>query len=140
MVDLSKIKKFKVISDGTSAGTKVEYDGQPINTVTKITYVLDALEDVAGKLILEAVIPALELEVEGSDVDIEVASIRECPECFKEIRPDVSYTEPTDGTDPESVVVYECECGCKKVYPFSFDWNSVPQDLEEYQNGDEVKE
>lgn len=137
MVDLNKIKSIKVKSDGTSEGTVITTsDGTPIHTVIGLEISMNA-ETQAARLKMEVVLPALELEIPMERVDLEIASIRECPECSDEISPTITSREIGEDKH-EAIVVYECkECKTKRVYPFTFDWDSVPKNLSEYNDGGE---
>ena len=146
MVDLSKLKTIKVISDGTPEGTKLTTNnGDIIGTVTGLQYILNG-DKPAGLLRLEVALPALELDIPVDNVSIEIDSVRRCPECGEELEPDITH-RPTgekyeDGEDKlEAVVAYECKpCKFKRVYPFTFDWESVPPDLSEYNDGNYKEE
>ena len=120
------------MSDGTAQGTTVlTNDDTPIEVVTGLSYSLDSGE-VASKLKLEVALPALVLEVPMDNVEIEVATKRNCAECKKELSPIVTSIDRGNDVH-ESVVVYKCEkCNISYTYPFSFNWKDVPEDLSEY--------
>ena len=146
MVDLNKIKSIKVTSDGTAENTIISTDrGDIISTVVALSYNINA-ESPAAKLKLEVMLPALELDIPVEDIELEIASVRECPECGKELSPTVTSRvvpgdeEKDEKATHEAIVVYTCDdCEVSRTYPFTFDWESVPQDLEEYQDAKEEK-
>lgn len=142
MVDLNKIKSIKVRSDGTSGGTVLTTsEGDVISTVVGLQYLVKA-EEAASRLRLEVVLPALELDIPIENVDLEIASIRYCPGCAAKLSPNITSRKVKDEEDrQEAIVVYECKaCDLKRVYPFTFEWDSVPKDLEDYQDAKEDNE
>lgn len=146
MVDLKKIKSIKVTSDGTAAGTVLTTsEGDVISTVVGLQYLVNADDNIAARLRLEVVLPALELEIPMDNVDLEIASVRHCPGCAQEISPSIT-SRAVDGKEGEeeaheAIVVYECKaCDLSRTYPFTFDWDSVPEDLSEYNDDDSEEE
>lgn len=140
-MDLTKVKSIKVTSDGTANGTTLKTNqGDIISTVVGLQYTIN-IDEVAARLKLEVVLPALELEIPIDNVELEIASIKHCPECNEKLSPTITsrVIDGEEGEDAkqESIVIYECkDCDLNRTYPFAFDWESIPEDLSEYNNDD----
>ena len=87
---MQNTKRMKVVSDGTTWGTKIFFDGHEVGTVTKLRIDFDVNTDLA-RCKMEIMVPELEMEFDDSTVEIFSKSMKKCPSCGKLKRPDIAY-------------------------------------------------
>jgi hypothetical protein len=126
------MKKFKLKTDGTPENTMIYYGDEPVSTCIGFEYKLTLNGEPELKLTVVAPEVEIDTEILEKHIEIEVASIRECPNCNIDIEPNVSSRPKEDNiTEHEAIVIYDCpKCDFEKIYPFSFDWNNIPKELD----------
>jgi hypothetical protein len=127
MGNLENFHGIKIKSDGTPQGTYITTtDGAPINTVTKFSVVMDANAP-AGRMcrcILECFLPELEMEIPPEHVDYVPGSLKQCPKCSKELKPEMVMRSSPMAPDIPTAR-YTCKpCDYEQEYEFKLDMDS----------------
>ena len=114
------VKKVKLVSDGTTHGTKITYDGNPIGTVHRMRIDIDC-ENPLAYCRLEIIVPELEIEFNDEAVSFSSRSMKKCPKCNKWVSPDITHLK--DAETP--LFIYTClNCHWTESIEVPFEWDA----------------